>query len=311
MIVWPMFTVPEQFVRETIERHGDGGRAWLDRLPDILAACAAQWDLTLGPPFGNLSWHYVAPARRADGSDVVVKACSPTAGECLLETAALRFFDGHGAVRLIESDGEREVMVLERLEPGTLLSTVEDDAEATAIAAGVMEQLWRPLPPDHPFPSVADWGKGFARPRQHFGGTSGPFLAALVEEAETLFADLEASSGAPVLLHGDLHHENILLDARQGRWLAIDPKGVAGEPAYETGALMRNQLPEFGDGAQMSRVLARRVDQLTEQLGLERACLRGWGLAQAVLSAWWRIEDEGYGWERAIACAVALAGLPD
>ncbi len=159
-----MFTVPEQFVRETIERHGDGGRAWLDRLPDILAACAAQWDLTLGPPFGNLSWHYVAPARRADGSDVVVKACSPTAGECLLETAALRFFDGHGAVRLIESDGEREVMVLERLEPGTLLSTVEDDAEATAIAAGVMEQLWRPLPPDHPFPSVAGCGSISAAP---------------------------------------------------------------------------------------------------------------------------------------------------
>jgi streptomycin 6-kinase len=112
------------------------------------------------------------------------------------------------------------------------------------------------------------------------------------------------------IYNGDLHHENILLDARHGRWLAIDPKGLAGEPAYETGALLRNQLPDPWDSARARRMLARRVDQLAEQLGLERVRLRGWGLAQAVLSAWWRIEDEGYGWEPTIACTEALASLP-
>ena len=96
----------------------------------------------------------------------------------------------------------------------------------------------------------------------------------------------------PVLLHGDLHHENIL-EAERESWLAIDPKGLVGEAAYETGALLRNQLSVVFEDSQPGRVMARRVDQLAEELGLDRTRVRGWGLAQAVLSAWWDVEDFG------------------
>ena len=131
---------------------------------------------------------------------------------------------------------------------------------------------------------------------------------ALVEEAEGLFAELLASQAAPVLLHGDLHHDNIL-SATRAPWLAIDPKGVIGEPAYEVGALLRNWQPTLFAMADPARATARRVDQLAEALGIDRACIRGWGLAQAVLSAWWTIEDSGYGWEPTIACADLLAAV--
>src|SRR5207245_1532988 len=134
--------------------------------------------------------------------------------------------------------------------------------------------------------------------------------ADLVEEAERLFAELIPSMAEPpVLLHGDLHHENIVSAERQP-WLALDPKGLVGEPAYEVGALLRNQLPEPLDVPETSRILARRIDQLSEELGFERSRLRDWGLAQAVLSAWWSYEDHGYGWEPAITCAELLAAVP-
>src|SRR5579859_7333229 len=97
----------------------------------------------------------------------------------------------------------------------------------------------------------------------------------------------------PMLLHGDLHHDNILMAGRQP-WLAIDPKGLVGEPAYETGALLRNALARVFSASQPQRVLARRVDQLAAELGLDRVRICGWGLAQAVLSVWWGIEDSGY-----------------
>ena len=48
--------------------------------------------------------------------------------------------------------GQRSVLLLERLVPGTLLGTLEDDEAATSAAATVMRQLWRPVPAGHPFP---------------------------------------------------------------------------------------------------------------------------------------------------------------
>ena len=113
---------------------------------------------------------------------------------------------------------------------------------------------------------------------------------------------LLASSAGPVLLHGDLHHENILSAARQP-WLAIDPKGVCGEPAYEVGALLRNPMPRLLDHPAPARLLARRLDLLAEVLGIDRRRLAAWGYAQAVLSAWWSLEDHGRGWEPALRVA--------
>ena len=59
--------------------------------------------------------------------------------------AALRLFNGEGACRLIDYDEEKGFLLLERLNPGVMLSTLEDDEEATHIAAEVMKKIWRPL----------------------------------------------------------------------------------------------------------------------------------------------------------------------
>jgi streptomycin 6-kinase len=303
-----MFVIPDDFARKMIELGGEAGCAWIERLPTILAACEQRWGITIGLPF-DLSFNYVAPAICSDGTPVVVKACLPDGESTQVE--ALRLFAGRGMVLLLEYDEGDEVMLLERLRPGTLLSAVEDDEKATSIAASVMRQLWRPVLQEHPFPTVFDWGKGFVRLRQHYEGKCGPFPPALIEVAETLFAELSASMAEPVLLHGDLHHENILAAERKS-WLAIDPKGLVGEPAYETGALLRNQLSVVLKDPHPERVMARRVDQLAEELGLDRARVRGWGLAQAVLSVWWSMEDfgrlEDYDMET-LACAELLVAI--
>jgi streptomycin 6-kinase len=303
-----MFVIPDAFVREMITVHGPDGRAWIERLPSILAACEQRWRVRIGPPFAQLSYHYVAPAVQSDGTGVVVKVCSPT-HEFGREAEALRLFAGQGMVQLLAYDVGDEALLLERLEPGTLLRTVEDDAQTISIAAAVMRQMRRPAPVQHPFPSVSDWGRGFARLRRHYGGGCGPFPAALLEEAEALFAELSASMAAPVLLHGDLHQDNILAASRQP-WLAIDPKGLIGEPTYEVGALLHNPLPDLLETPQPGRLLRRRVDQLAEELGFDRARIRGWGIAQAVLAAWWTVEDHGHPWDAALTCAKLLAEIP-
>jgi len=258
-------------------------------------------------PFEPLSYNYVAPAIQADVTQVVLKIGIPNP-ELLTEIEALRLFNGYGIVRLLDADPDQGVLLLERLKPGTPLSSLTDDEQVTSIAAQVMCQLWRPVVLEHPFPTVAKWATGLNKLRAYFDGGFGPFPRALITMAEALFAELIGSSAEPVLLHGDLHHANILTAQRQP-WLAVDPKGVVGEAEYEVGALLRNPMPGLLSESQPRRILARRVDQLAEELEFDRTRLLGWGTAQAVLAGWWSYEDHGHGWEPYIACAELLAAL--
>ena len=128
---------------------------------------------------------------------------------------------------------------------------------------------------------------------------------ALVERAEVLFAELIASQTETLLLHGDLHHENILSAGRRP-WLAIDPKGVVGERAYDTAALLHNPV-ELLDAPRPRKVLERRIALLSEELGFDRERVRDWGIAQAVLAAYWGWEDGGRVWEEALVFAELLS----
>jgi streptomycin 6-kinase len=214
--------------------------------------------------------------RRADGSAAVLRLGPPDDPEFVLEIDAAEWFGGHGTVRLLEIDRERGALLLERALPGThLRSLVPDDEEAaTAAAAGVMRALWRPPAPGHRFPTVRHWGR-LLEPGSRPAG---------------VFSELCDSMADPVVLHGDLHHDNVLRSGHD-HWLAIDPKGVVGEPAYETGALMRNPWPGLLDLPDPVRVLRRRADQLSELLDLDVARVRGWAYAQAVLAAVWSESD--------------------
>jgi streptomycin 6-kinase len=296
-----MNRLPGKLEQTIVDRFQDEGVAWLKRLPETIGECERRWSLSAGPPFENLSYNYIAPSVRADGAEVILKLGYPDE-ELTCEIAALNLYDGRGCARLLDADQEKGVMLLERLNPGaTLLQTLDDD-EVTRVVARVMQQLWRPVPAEHPFPTVGRWALGFGRMRERFRGGTGPLPRDLVDKAEGLFAELLDSSEDPVVLHGDLHQENIL-NAQRQPWLAIDPKGVVGEPAYEVGALLRNMPPEIPSGLSPSQVVARRVDILAAELGFDRQRLLSWGLAQAVLSAWWSIEDHDSGWEWAVRCA--------
>ncbi len=304
-----MNTIPQQLTKTMLQMYKDKGEAWLNSLPHHISECEQQWNITVLPPFAQLSYNYVAPALRTDGSPVVLKIGVPNR-ELLTEIKALELYQGNGIVKLLASDYEKGTLLLERLSPGTPLAAfVEtDDATATTIAAQVMRQLWQPVPSEHIFPSVAIWASGLQNVRKHYDGTTGPLPVKLVEEAETLFEELLSSMGEQVLLHGDLHHFNILAAERQP-WMAIDPKGVVGEAVYEVGALLRNPMPQILALPNPSKILEHRICLLSEILQFDRKRIRAWAVAQAVLSAWWNIEDQGTGWENSIECASILSEL--
>jgi streptomycin 6-kinase len=293
-------TLPPDFVA-TVAATFENGAAWLRTLPGLLDECTARYGLTIGPPF-DLSYNYVAPAVLADGTQVVLKLGVPNP-ELTTEILALERYGGDGAARLLASDPDRGMLLLERLQPGTMLAALKDDEQATEIAGTLMRRLWQPVAGEHPFHTVVDWGsRGMGQLRATFGGGVGPFTPRLVELAEAQFGEA-ASSANNVLLHGDLHHENILAATREP-WLVIDPKGIVGPRGYECGTYLRNQLLNKADPA---RALARRVAQLAEILELERDEILRWGVAHNVLSAWWSFEARGIVASDGLICAELCA----
>ncbi len=276
------------FSERILALYGEAGQKWLDALPMLLSEVEERWDLTLEAPFENLSYNYAVSVRCADGSSAVIKVGFPN-DELRSEIAALRHFDGQGVVHLIDADEENCAMLLEQVFPGETLWRMEDE-QATAHLLEMMPKLWRTYVGDYPFKSVGDWARGFSRLRERYNGKTGSLNAVLVDKAEILFFELLTSSNAPVLLHGDLHHDNVL-SAKDGANLAIDPKGVLGEACYEVGAFLRNPFPNLLKKENPRKLMQRRVDMIVEQLGFDRRRVIGWGFSQAVLSAIWCDED--------------------
>jgi streptomycin 6-kinase len=243
-----------------------------------------RWGLTADGPVLNTETGCVAFVRQ-HGEPRVLKIFGPKSDE--KNTAVvLAHYDGQGAVKFL--DHSDKALLLERIVPGSSLAEpvlAGDDDGPMAILCGIMQALHRRPPPKGDFHSVETWGESFARYRQ----TGGPLPPPLVERAAALYGELSRTQGPRFLLHGDLHHYNVLHDAKRG-WLAIDPKGVIGELAYETGPFLRNPVEDTSLFATPA-VIDRRVRILCARLPLDRARVLGWCFAQGMLSAIWAIED--------------------
>jgi streptomycin 6-kinase len=269
------------------------------RLAERAAAVARRWELSLEERFPftpGSAGNYVAAAKRADGTSCVLKV-SPYVAETRNEIAALAFWDGDGAARLLAADRRRGALLLEHIQPGTMLaelSTSDDDA-ATRIAAAMLRKLWRPATEEVGLCSLESWCAAFDRNRHVLSHGVPGFPAELFERADSLRAELLASTMQPVVLHGDLHHFNILRSGR-AEWLAIDPKGLAGDPCFDVCQFLRNPVTV------PISVNSRRLDIFCSELELDPRRTRDWCLVHAVLDACWSFED-GEAWESRVAYA--------
>ena len=319
--------LPPDFVQTIQNTFKRNGKAWLSAFPDLIAEASRRWNLTDIQPVANLSYNFVAFANRkinregakktllnasqtsplsarngyrGEKDEVVLKLGVPN-NELQSEITALTYYNGQGACQLLDSNSEKGMFLLERLQPGRMLSTLEDDEKATRIAAEVMKHLWRPLPENRgDFIQLTDWFDGFKRLRKQFDGRTCPLPEQLVELAESLSRELLTENKDEVLLHGDFHHYNIL-ESERG-WLVIDPKGVVGPKGYEMGPLLTNPYERFLGGGIPRVQTAKRISILSEMLSMERERIRNWGICHSVLSAWWSLEDKE-DWRYAIHCA--------
>lgn len=192
------------------------------------------------------------------------------------------WWNGDGAARVYAHDGDG--LLMERAEgPVSLLHMAlhgEDD-EASRIICAAVARLHAPRPaPLPPLASMEHWFRSLPPAAALHGGLFRQSLAS----AEHLLATPQDV----VVLHGDVHHSNILDFAARG-WLAIDPKQVTGERTFDYANLICNpDLPTAGDPTRFTR----QVKWVSELAGLDPERLLRWVLAFAGLSAAWFLEDD-------------------
>ncbi len=217
---------------------------------------ARDWGLALAEPFAGGRFSFVAPA----GPGQVLKVRAPDDDESDQEAQALELWGGDGAVRLLRASPDRRVLLLARAEPGTDLSAVGED-EATAIAIEVARRLW--CAACGPFRWIGDHVPGWLDEAERAGGGA----SELVPVARRLYAALDV--GHATLVHGDLHHHNIL--AAGDRHLAIDPKPMLGEPEFDPPSFLWNPLDTPTTGARTERRIAAFA-----AAGLDERRIRAW-----------------------------------
>jgi streptomycin 6-kinase len=217
--------------------------------------------------------------------------------------AVMAWWGGHGAAEVFAHHGP--AMVMARAGGQTLgdLALAGQDDAATRIICDVVARLHAPrAAPPPPAVPLAAWFAELEPQARREGG--------ILAEAWATAQGLLAAPADTVMLHGDIHHFNILdFGPRDGRadWRAIDPKGLCGERGYDYANLFRN--PHRSVAIAPGR-FARRVTMVAAQAGLERERLLRWILAVMGLQASWRpiLDAERHRATREIA-ALARAAL--
>jgi streptomycin 6-kinase len=258
------------------------GRSWLGRLPRLVEDTLEDWQLSrAGDPFPYAFASLALPVTRADGTPAVLKLQFPDR-ESEHEGDALAVWDGDGAVQLLEHNPERAALLLERCEPGTALAAAGADTALTVLAE-LLPRLWKPAgEPIHTLADEAAWWVSYLPGAWASAGR--PCERSLLDAGLEALRELPRTQGEPVLLHQDLHAENVLAAQREP-WLVIDPKPLIGEREFGIAPIVRSS--ELGHSR---REVLERFDRLTGELGLDRERARGWTIGQTLAWAF----DSGY-----------------
>lgn len=239
------------------------------------------------------------PVRLPDGRPAMLKLS--TDNEERSGQELLHWWGGDGAVRRLAHDPA--AVLLERAVPGDSLramSVTGADARATGLLCEVAARLHRPH---------GNVPGGLVPLETRFAALLQPdvALSPLLEQCRSLAQAVLAAQSDVRPLHGDLHHDNVLDGGARG-WLAIDPKGLIGDRAFDYTVLFSN--PDLcGPGIHVAThpaTFVRRLDQVCAQAGLGRTRLLRWIAASAGLSAVWLLED---GSPADISLAVAALAL--
>lgn len=275
-----------EFMEKIKVVHKEKGEEWLKHFKTLYQYCEKRWSMRILAPY-QLSFNFAAPAILSNGKKVVIKLVVPS-DDFLHEVEALRLFNGNGIARLIDYDMNKGIIILECLTPGEKLSSIKNDEAATTIICEVMKKLWLPVPDNCKLPSTLDIENKFRQLCDMYNDGIGPFSKKMLSETAALFKHMNSSIKQKYILHGDLHHYNILSSGEKA-WLAIDPHGIVGEREYDVIQMFWTNLPSENLG----EVIEKRINILVNKLKLNEERVLLWGICHSTYNLCGYIHNYG------------------
>lgn len=299
-----MLTIPDALIAAYQESE-ESDRIWIADLPRLAGEMLDRWGLRVdGEPACGMC-ALVVPVRDADGAGAVLKL-QPIGDETVGEPVALGAWAGRGAVRLLRHDPGNGSMLLERLDATRTLDGVADDVAALRTLSANLAVLTAVAAPPG-IRRLADVAADLLE-RAPAAATRSPHPA-LLRRCAHATAEVLPESGDR-LLHWDLHYANVLAGVERAEWLAIDPKPLAGDPAFDLLPALHNRWDDVVATGDVARAVRRRFDLMVEVVGLDRQRAVRWTLARVLQQLIWNAETGGASWcadvepDRAIAEAL-------
>ena len=228
-------------VRRRAERAGPAGLQWLASLDHTIATLAADWGLTIGQALPGGSAGFVAEAVDAQGKTYIVKLVTPP-GPAYHEVTVLALARGKGYVRLLRHDEDRHAMLLERLGESLEAFELPYQAKVNAIC-GTLLDAWMPVPAGVALETGDQRANSLGAFILRAGQALGNPCSQTVIDRALMYCQDRAAAWHPenaVLAHGDPHPANTLsVPDAPGQFRFIDPEGLAIEPAYDLGVVLR------------------------------------------------------------------------
>lgn len=275
--------IPEKL--QSFADRGDDWAGWLTGLSTLAGGLIDEWGLTVDGASMHGECALVLPVTSADGVPAVLKVGWPHE-EADEEHLALRFWNGRGAVRLLRADPRRSAQLLERLDPVDL-TTVPVQA-ATEIIANLYADLH--VPASDEFRRLSTLCQRWT-PRLEALRSSQALPRRYVDRAAALTRELANDPSTDgVIVHTDLHYENVLAAEREP-WLAIDPKPLSGDPCFEIAPLLWNRLDEAVASGDVRSAIRRRFETLVDVAGLDEERAKAWVVVRMMVNAMWETED--------------------
>lgn len=299
------FDLPDHKREAILGEFGSSGSTWVDNYSNLLDECVQRWNLELlsVAPAG-LAINVIFFCRNSDGLPLVLKIGHPHP-EQKTELIALRKYAGRHVVRVLDWHLASGSFVMSRVTPGTQFRDYASDLRRSEIQIPLFKDVSLAFDSVVGLPSYRDWvEKGFAEfrethPARQQAQSDREFLV-FIGRAELVFSSLCARHRKNYLLHGDLHHENILRDDSAG-WVAIDPKGVIGPRVMECGRFLHNfmedEMPgiadlQYASEDQIEAVFKVRFETFSTLMEIDSADIVAAGFVDLVLSSCWCLNSQ-------------------
>lgn len=280
------FILSESQIKKIRDHFGD---SFYEKIVKDIRVYAERWELEILEfvEYYSANCIFICDSKRF--GDAVLKISNP--GSCFTEVSFLKEYNGKGFCTLFDADIENGVILEEYIKPGTRLRDEKLLEKRLAVFSDLFNGLHIEPQRTEIYPTYFEWVSRITKYMSKRDDYKELYI--YMKKAEDICASLCSEYSKKMLLHGDFHHDNILL-GKNNRYKIIDPKGVIGDPIFD---IPRFILNEFYDDEKISYEyysshMKKVTEFLSKSLSVPADVIKKCVFIETAMANCWMVEDE-------------------